>query len=499
MRKLVDRISLSALTLIAATAFGTAAPAAAAQADAAWKVACPFDTGTALLAVECGRLELPENYDEPGRTIEITFMVVRPRRDSDLGNPVLYLSGGPGAPIVYFAELLAASPQVHDVVVDRTWVFYDQRGQGRSRPLLRCPRETDYFKRVKLCRDTHIAQGVDLSQYNSVRSARDIEELRKALGVRQWNLWGASYGSRLAFAVARDFPGSVRSMVHDGPSYVEGLEIVDDFRGTDIAIHKLISKCAADAACSSRYPDLRSRFLAALPQLKQQPLVVGQERIGDSRTVGFARQILFSGTRGYEERVGRLPAYLDAAARGDGALMLRIEKAMPPEPNPFETIKIPEQGGYAMGQNLSVECFDERGFESASDYRRASERSGIVRAMFGERMGQGAFEECALWPSGRADPVRKSRVHYDGPQLAFTGELDPSLSGMSGFEMEMLYPKARNIVFRNAGHVQVSLTDYSAVDPYRLCALRLARQFLADPKRKLDAGCAETRPLRFVE
>ena len=496
-----NRIGHLALAIIAIAASAVGASAAAAQPESSWRVACPFDTSKSLLPVECGRLKVPENYDDPGRTIEIAFMIVRPRRDRDPANPVLYLSGGPGAPSVVFAELLTASPHVHDVVVDRTWVFLDQRGQGRSLPMLRCPRESDYFKRVKLCRDAHIKQGIDLSQYNSQRSARDIEELRKAVGFRQWNLWGVSYGSRLAFAVARDFPSSVRAMVHDGPSYVEGLEIVDDFRGTDIAILKLISKCAAEAECASRFPDLQARFLAALPRLRQRPLAIGEERIDDSRVVNFVRGILFSGTRGFERRVMELPAYMDAAARGDGRLMLRIEREMPQEPNPFANRPVPVEASYAMGQNLSVECFDERGFESPDDYQRAAARSEIVRAMFGKRMGGGAFEECALWPSGRAEPVRKSRVHYDGPQLAFSGELDPSLSGMSGFEMEMLYPNARNVVFRNAGHVQASLADYppEAPDPYRLCALRLGHQFLANPKQRLDTRCAETRTLRLVK
>lgn len=503
MFRLGSTIAPPALAVIIAVAFGAAASstAAATRPEAPWKVACPFDASKALLPVECGRLRVPENYDDQGRTIEIAFMIVHPPRNRDPGNPVLYLSGGPGAPSVVFAELLTASPHVRDVVVDRSWVFFDQRGQGRSLPMLRCPRESDYSRRVKLCRDAHIKQGIDLSQYNSLRSARDIEALRKAVGFKQWNLWGVSYGSRLAFAVARDFPSSVRAIVHDGPSYVEGLEIVDDFRGTDIAIHKLISKCAHLAACASRYPDLRSRFLAALPRLRQQPLAIGEERIDDSRVVHFVRGILFSGTRGFERRVRELPAYMDAAARGDGALMLRIEKEMPQEPDPFAENPVPVEARYAMGQNLSVECFDERGFEAPDDYQRAAARSEIVRAMFGERMGRGAFEECALWPSGRADPARKSRVYYDGPQLAFSGELDPSLSGMSGFEMEMLYPNARNVVFRNAGHVQASLADYppQTPDPYRLCALRLGRQFLADPKQRLDTRCAETRGALLVK
>jgi pimeloyl-ACP methyl ester carboxylesterase len=170
------------------------------------KAPCPFDASKALLPVECGRMKVPENYDKPGRQIEIADMTVRARSNQDPGKPVLFLSGGPGAPSLVYVEMLLANPQILDVVVDRDWVFYDQRGSGRSLPALRCPRAEPYSQRVRSCRDKFVQEGVDLSQYTSERSARDIEALRKALGVKQWNLWGLSYGSRLAFAGARYFP-----------------------------------------------------------------------------------------------------------------------------------------------------------------------------------------------------------------------------------------------------------------------------------------------------
>lgn len=464
------------------------------------KVACPFDSGKALLPVTCGRLKVPEDYDNPGRIIEIAFMTVSPRQNTDPDNPVLYLSGGPGAPSLVYAELLVASPQVLDIVVDRVWVFYDQRGAGRSLPALRCPRESDYLKRVKLCRDTLIREGVDLSQYNSARSARDIEALRKALGVKQWNLWGTSYGSRLAYAVARDDPASVRSIVHDGPSYPEGQEIIDDFRGTEVAVNRLLSKCAADTTCSARYPDLRSRFLVALPRLRRQPLAVGDGQIDDNGLISYIRGYLFSGNPGLlEARLQNLLAYMDAAARGDGQSMRQIQQRMP-EDREAEP-PVPSQGWFSMGQNLSIECNEERPFESLEDYRQAAAQSEIVRALFGEQSGLGQFQICALWPSGRAAPIRKAKVNYDGPQLVFSGELDASLSGLSGYRIETIYPNARHIVFRNAVHVQVELASFppKSVDDYRLCALRLARQFFASPERPLDGRCAEARRLRLVQ
>ncbi len=435
-------------------------------------------------------------------------MVVKARQNIDREDPVIYLSGGPGGPSLVYAEMLVTIPQIYDVVVDRDWVFFDQRGAGRSTPALYCPGgEKDYLKGVKACRDLLIKQGIDLSQYNSARAASDMEALRKALGVKQWNLWGTSYGSRLAFTMARYYPSSVRSIIHDSSQLPEDREMVDDFHGTEVALDKLLWKCAADAACSSKFPELSSRFLAALPRLRQQPLAIGDARFDDSKVLRFIRDNCLSGGRHvtdpliFEQRVQRLLIYMDAAARADGELMLKIEQGMPKEVDPFDEHPVPVQGWYHLGQALSIDCNEERAFESMDEYQQAAAKSEIVRALLGKGGGIGVLRQCALWPSGRAEPIEKTHVSYDGPQLVFTGELDASLSGLAGYKTEMLYANARNVVFRNAGHAQVALANYppKTVDDYRLCALRLARQFFADPQRRLDTSCTETRKLRLVQ
>ena len=108
------------------------------QADGSWeKTACPFDSSKALLSVTCGRLKVPENYDlSKGRAIDIAVMIIRPQRNIDPGSPVIFLSGGPGSPSLVFAERLVTTPGILETVVDRDWVFFDQRGGGRSTPAL---------------------------------------------------------------------------------------------------------------------------------------------------------------------------------------------------------------------------------------------------------------------------------------------------------------------------------------------------------------------------
>lgn len=463
---------------------------------------CPFDTTNALLPVTCGRLTVPERYDEPnGRTIQVAVMIVRPERKTDSESSVIFLSGGPGSPSLAHVETLVTNAAIREVVVDRDWVFFDQRGGGRSVPALLCESSPDYLTQVRACRDKFIQQGYDLSQYNSVRIAADMEALRKALGVKQWNVWGASYGARLAMTFARYYPASTRAVLVDGPYLPEDQERVEDLRGAEVVVNKIFNKCATDPRCATSYPELRQRFLAALPELRQQPVAIGEEIFDDERVMDFMTATLYGGVvPTFEKRVQRVLRYADAAARRDGQHMLRIERQMaadtPPRP------QLPEQGRWHDGQNASIDCHEEKVFESIDEYARAAARSEMVRSLLGRRGGLSAFQRCALWPAGRADAIENSRVYYDGPILAFTGELDPTLSGLAGYKMEMIYANARNVVFRNSGHVQFYVRTYnhSAEEyPYRLCALELGRRFLAEPQRVLNTSCAETRKLRLVE
>src|SRR5262249_5305502 len=138
----------------------------------------------------------------------------------------------------------------------------------------------------------------------------------------------------------------------------------------------------------------------------------------------------------FESRVQRVLAYADAAARGDEQLMLQIEQKLtsdtPPRP------QLPREGRWTEGQNASIDCHEEKPFESMTEYAQAAERPEIARSLLGSGGGRISFQRCALWPAGRAEPIENTRVYYDGPILAFTGELDPTLSGLAGYKIEMI-------------------------------------------------------------
>ena len=101
------------------------------------------------------------------------------------GKPVVFLHGGPGA------GSNAAVRRFFDPSRYRIVVF-DQRGSGRSRP------------------------HASLEENTTWHLVADIEQLRRHLGVKHWQVFGGSWGSTLALAYAQTHPEAVTELVLRG-------------------------------------------------------------------------------------------------------------------------------------------------------------------------------------------------------------------------------------------------------------------------------------------
>lgn len=101
------------------------------------------------------------------------------------GIPVLILHGGPGAGIDQ------QQPCVFDLRTYRV-IQFDQRGAGRSMPT------------------------AELSDNTTAHLIKDIEILRRHLGISQWLIMGGSWGSTLALAYAAQYPNRVSGLLLRG-------------------------------------------------------------------------------------------------------------------------------------------------------------------------------------------------------------------------------------------------------------------------------------------
>ena len=218
-------------------------------------------------------LSVPENRsDENSRRIELPIVVLKSAAPTDQ-SPIVMLTGGPGT-----AGLSAAQyPRAYPWVGTRDFVIFGQRGTHHARPALMCSEFKQAIKdsqpmegkvrAIQACAREARTKGIDLSAYNSAESARDIEDLRQALGAERITLYAASYGTRLALAYARQFPEHVDALVLDSP-----LPFSADYdrelpKNVETVLKAIADRCAGLPPCAEVYPDVWSRFSTVIAEI----------------------------------------------------------------------------------------------------------------------------------------------------------------------------------------------------------------------------------------
>jgi len=261
-----------------------------------------------VVVVEQWTLLVPENRsDSSSREIPITFLRL-PSRAASPSAPIVYLAGGPGGSGIaaargprwdLFDRLRAGS----DVIL------LDQRGTGRSDsvpgcdPRIAIPPDSAttrermtrlYREAMEICLPYWEDQEVDIRGYTTAESAMDVEAVRQAIGAEHVHLLGISYGTHLALATAKSFPGSVGRMVLASP---EGLgQTVKRPVFHERFLGRFQSATDRDSTAREVYPDIRQMMRSVLDSIEADPpRLEVQQRNGESfvRTLGrFEAQLM---------------------------------------------------------------------------------------------------------------------------------------------------------------------------------------------------------------
>ncbi|MCC6615112.1 MAG: alpha/beta fold hydrolase [Anaerolineae bacterium] len=433
--------------------------------------------------VDCGLLYVPEDRTDPdSATIELAFAILYAAEDAQ-PDPVIYLAGGPGGNAVDELEAWVDIPYIQD----RDLILLDQRGTGYSFPSLNCPEiEESEDNATQACRDRLVADGVNLQAYNSAENAADVADLRVALGYEEWNLYGISYGTRLALTVMRDYPEGVRSVTIDSV-YPPEINSWEEYgQNTVETFATLFDACAVDSGCAASFPDLEGVFYAAVDDLNAQPA----EYATIDPDTGNGIEVSLSGTELIDrlfqlmystDSIPYLPWMIYEVADGNYTALDDLETGAI-----FEQERrrqdVDEDITDSEGMNLSVECQEEVGFLSEITALESVPAEPAALAENSISAIEQTFSDCRIWDVALGDAVETEPVVSDIPTLVAAGEFDPITPAKWAESAASHLSNSFFFVFPGGGHGVIDMNE---------CSQGIMQDFLDDPTQEPDGSCIE--------
>jgi pimeloyl-ACP methyl ester carboxylesterase len=389
--------------------------------------------------------------------------------------PRVFLHGGPGGAggIRLYSEGVArrGSSLHQDVVI------YDQRGAGFSEPKLCVGLDAAPDAAAVEARRACIAelegQGVDRYAYSTAASAADLSDLRRALGYRAWDVYGVSYGARLAQeSMARDGSG-IRAVVLASPVARSFSSQAEQPLSTQHALEHVFAACARQPSCRSAFPTVEQDFYAVYDELTSAPVPIPITRPdGASDSVRFDGRRLVSGIRNGlllrpRTAVARLPLLLHELRTGDRARAAS------------ELLGEGAEGAPDRALRVLVNCSDHA-IDGVASRKTLDSVNAVVRPPF-RRAGD---RECKQWLPRLRDGSMPAPVRSDIPTLIVTGYFDDRTPTEHAYRIAATLRRAYLVEFPDEGHD----TRPGA------CHLAVVLQFLEDPTRRPDTSCVATIP-----
>ena len=430
--------------------------------------------------VHCGILTVPENYHKPeGKKIELAVVRFFSDNKNVQKDPIVYLEGGPGGSGIKTTAMVESI--FSKFIGDRDLIVFDQRGTGVSQPALDCETSTSVsgemdINDTKVCKKNLLKKGISLKEYNSAANAHDVDSLRKALGYKQINLWGISYGTRLALTVMRDYPQGIRSVILDSTVPLE-INLYENLGvNASNSFNKLFDQCGSQPKCNTEYPDIMHNMLKAMDELDKTPHKV---TIEDGSSVDLTGDMLMNLLFVLMYSADNLPYIPLLVTSIYNQNYIYIDDIMK---------QVSAQGsGISLGMNLSVNCSEEYAYFNKTDYDNASKN--IDHRFYNVFNSDDIGEACKEWDVPAAPKKEITPVKSDIPTMIIAGIFDPITPPEWGKMVADNLTNSQFFTFPNGTH-GVSITD---------CGQAMSLQFFKEPTHNASLKCFNSlQPKSFL-
>lgn len=402
-------------------------------------------------AVECGQLSVPVDYARP-RGPRLQLATVRARATGAHRQGVIFVNpGGPGGSGVDF--VIYARPLFAGLIENFDIVSFDPRGTARSAPVhcaveFPAPPTSDSMEANAAYLDeigrryasSCAAQFSGLATAVGTNNvARDIDVFRAALGERDLNYLGYSYGTILGASYATLFPERVRAMVLDGntpPAWFSDYLVELDTEGSagaEAALRRIDQLCRAAADCPLRTQGVVAVFDRVVERLNRNP-VPAEGGVINGLSVTYQ---VFGAM--YQEQAG-WPYITRLLARVDGG----DTRGLPPLP-------VDDSTSVVVPGTFAITCSDTTTRRGGQDYLPAQDAANATYSRFGGVNFGIAPALCSAWPRPPVTALENLRTR--GSIVLIGNDFDPATPlNWSRNMAASLGPKARLVRYQGGGH-----------------------------------------------
>jgi pimeloyl-ACP methyl ester carboxylesterase len=438
----------------------------------------------------CTFFEVPADHaNAGGEKIKIHVARLPALTKNAEPDPVFFFAGGPGqaaSEIGNLVEALSALRRNRDIVL------VDQRGTGKSKTLS-CDggslENTAASRRDALIESFNSTDAQMAKEWRNCLATlkgnaathrtddyiADLELIRKALGYDKINVWGGSYGSRVALRYMKLHPGVIRTSIIDGVAPTTLRLPNDALANSENELRAVFAACKASPTCSKAYPGIEKTLDDLLTSLRQSPKSVKIMHPADGRSFDATITNVSLATMLWPllyqpEATRLLPALVNEAANGNYA--------------PFAAAMLGSSVGdtqISLAQRFAVMCAEDMAGQKAN----GNDRMSAVATVF--------FSFCAEFPAGKVTPEFFEPTTSAVPTLLLSGAQDPVTPPSQAELAKKTLSNSKHIVLDGFGHI---------VSPHP-CMRRIIKKFVDNGAVAAAADSCESelkfpRPLFYT-